>query len=620
MAFMQSLSGSPTIEDFQNRLRSGIATVGELTETVLARIAAHCPQEVFISRADPRKVRQRAHWLEDLGQSDPGLRDRMPLFGVPFAVKDNIDVLGIETTCACPAFAYTPSRSATVVQRLEAAGAIFIGKTNLDQFATGLVGTRSPYGEVANPFDSRYVSGGSSAGSAVAVALGLVPFALGSDTAGSGRVPAAFCNLVGIKPTPGLVSTTGVFPACRSLDCVSAFTHTVADAWRVLSVLAGVDHDDTYSREVAALPPRTHKVRIGLPAPLEFLGDAAAAAAFQCALASLRHDIGIEFTDIPFAPFADVAKLLYEGAWIAERRIALGAFYDDHPHRIDPVVREIIGHANAKTAVDAFEAMYALEAGKRMAERVFAAVDILLVPTTPTIHERATVAASPIARNSELGVYTNFVNLLGMCALALPGPFRADGLPAGVTLLAPAGGDHRLAEFARRIEPMLHTRLGRGNVAPLRRSSPLPPLPSNAPTVQVAVVGAHLSGMPLNWQLTERQAWLVKATRTAPDYRLYALPDGDPPKPGLVRVPSHGSTVELEVWEMPLEYYGSFVASIPAPLGIGMLTLQDGSQVQGFLCESAAVDEAQDITKYGGWRAYRCAAQPDGTSTLGDRA
>jgi len=605
---MRSLPAFPTIFDFQDLLRSGIASVPELIETVLARIAAQSPAEVFISRADPQKVRQRGRQLQDRMLSEPGLRACMPLFGVPFVVKDNIDVLGVETTCACPAFAYNPCRSATVVQRLEAAGAIFVGKTNLDQFATGLVGTRSPYGEVANPFDSRYVSGGSSSGSAVAVALGLVPFALGTDTAGSGRVPAAFCNLVGIKPTPGLVSTNGVFPACRSLDCISAFTHTVADAWSVLSVLAGTDPDDTYSREIAALPPLARKVRIGLPAPLEFLDDAAAATAFECALAPLRHDAGIEFVDIPFAPFTAIAKLLYDGAWIAERRIALGTFYDDHLSQIDPAVREIIGHANGKTAVDAFEAIYALEAGRRMAERVFDAVDMLLVPTTPTIHTRAAVAASPLARNSELGFYTNFVNLLGMCALALPGPFRKDGLPAGVTLIAPGGADHRVAELARRIEPMLHARLGLGIVSPPRKSSPLPPLPSNAPTVQVAVVGAHLSGMPLNWQLTERQAWLVTATRTSSDYRLYALPDSDPPKPGLVRVPHHGSTVELEVWEMPVEHYGSFVASIPAPLGIGMLTLHDGSQVQGFLCESAAVEGAQDITEYGGWRVYCSAA------------
>ena len=601
---MRTLPAFPTISDFQDRLRNGIVNVSDLIEIVLARIAAQSPAEVFIHRADPQKVRQRARELQDRLLSEPGLLARMPLFGVPFVVKDNIDVLGVETTCACPAFAYTPRRSATVVERLESAGAIFIGKTNLDQFATGLVGTRSPYGEVANPFDSRYVSGGSSSGSAVAVALGLVPFALGTDTAGSGRVPAAFCNLVGIKPTPGLVSTNGVFPACRSLDCISAFTHTVVDAWSVLSVLAGIDPDDTYSRAITALPPLIRKVRIGVPTPLEFLEDAAAACAFECALAPLRHDKRIEFVDIPFAPFTDIAKLLYEGPWIAERRIALGAFYDDHRNEIDPAVRETIGRANGKSAVDAFEAMYALESGKRMAERVFDAIDILLVPSTPTIHRRATVAANPLARNSELGFYTNFVNLLGMCALALPGPFRNDGLPAGITLIAPGGADHRLAEFARRIEPMLHTRLGLGVVPPLRKSSRLPPLPSNAPTVEVAVVGAHLTEMPLNWQLTERQARLVTATRTSSDYRLYALPSIDPPKPGLVRVAHHGSTVELEVWEMPLEHYGSFVASIPAPLGIGMLTLHDGSQVQGFLCESVAVEGAQDITEYGGWRAY----------------
>lgn len=606
---MHAIPAFPTIFDFQDLLRSGIATVPDLIDTVLARIAAQSPAAVFISRVDPRLVRRRARRLHDRLLTEPELRERMPLLGVPFAVKDNIDVQGIETTCACPAFAYKPSRSASVVERLEAAGAILIGKTNLDQFATGLVGTRSPYGEVANPFNPEYISGGSSSGSAAAVALGLVPFALGTDTAGSGRVPAGFCNLVGMKPTPGLVSTAGVFPACRSLDCVSMFTHTVADGWAVMATLAGVDPADAYSRAIAPIPPLMRKVRIGLPTPLDFLGDAVAEQAFAAALVLLRKDSAFEFVETPFGPFADVAKLLYDGPWIAERRIALGSFYEEDASHIDPSVHKIIAQADGKTALDAFDALYRLEAGKRMAERVFTGIDVLLVPTAPTIHTRTTIATDPIARNSDLGLYTNFVNLLGMCALALPGPFRSDGLPAGVTLIGPGGADHRLAELARRIEPTLHARLGLGIVPPPRKTSPLRPLPNERPTVQVAVVGAHLSGMPLNWQLVEREARLLQATRTAPDYRLYALPDSEPPKPGMVRVEHGGATVELEVWEMPVEHYGSFVASIPAPLGIGTLKLQDGTEVQGFLCEAAAATGAEDITQYGGWRAYHAAAR-----------
>jgi allophanate hydrolase len=606
---MHSLPASPTIADFRDLVRSGIATVPDLIDTLLARIAVNAPEEVFISRVDAEIVKHRAAQLQDRLLSEPGVHDRMPLLGVPFAVKDNIDTMGVATTCGCPAFAYNPCQPATVVERLEAAGAILVGKTNLDQFATGLVGTRSPYGEVRNPFNAEYVSGGSSSGSAAAVALGLVPFALGTDTAGSGRVPAGFCNLVGIKPTPGLVSTHGVFPACRSLDCVSVFAHTVADGWQVLSLLAGADPEDVYSHHIDALPPLVRKIRFGVPRPLEFFGDTQAEQAFAAALAALKEHADFEFVEVPYAPFVDVARLLYDGPWVAERRLAIGRFFDDHGHHLDPVVREVIAQADGKTALDAFEAMHQLESGKRMAQAVFAKIDILLVPTSPTIHTRATIASAPIPRNSDFGYYTNFVNLLGLCALAMPGPFRRDGLPAGVTLIAPAGGDHRLAELARRLEPRLHARLGLGIVPPPRKTSPLGPLPDAQPGVRVAVVGAHLSGMPLNWQLVERQARQVCATRTAPIYRLFALPDSTPPKPGLLKVGHGGSTIELELWEMPLTQYGSFVAGIPAPLGIGTLELEDGSTVQGFLCEAAATEGAEDISQYGGWRAYCAAAR-----------
>jgi allophanate hydrolase len=480
-----------------------------------------------------------------------------------------------------------------------------LGKTNLDQFATGLVGTRSPYGEVRNPFNPDYVSGGSSSGSAVAVALGFAAFALGTDTAGSGRVPAGFCNLVGIKPTPGLVSTRGVFPACKSLDCVSVLTHTVADGWDVLSVLAGPDEADDYSRSIAALGPVTRQVRIGIPTPLEFCGDALAAAAFDSAVATLKKDPAFTFCEIPFAPFAEVAALLYDGPWVAERRLAIADFYERNAADINPTVRAVIGKAEGKTAVDAFAAAYKLEAGKRRAESIFADIDLMLVPTAPTHYTRAAVAADPVAKNSDFGTYTNFVNLLGMSALALPAPFRSDGLPAGITLIAAGGGDHRLAEFARRIEARLHRRLGCGELEPPRSPDPLPPLPTREPMVTVAVVGAHLSGMPLNWQLTERGGRLLRATRTAARYRFFALPGTVPPKPGLIRVDHDGASIDIELWQLPARHYGSFVAEIPGPLGIGTLTLDDDSSVQGFLCESLATSGAEDITRFGGWRAYR---------------
>jgi allophanate hydrolase len=575
---------------------------------LLRRIEELAPPAIFISLVDRELLLRKARELTDELLRRPDVLDRQALFGIPFAVKDNIDVAGMPTTCACPAFAYAPQRSAAAVERLEAAGGLLLGKTNLDQFATGLVGTRSPYGEVSNPFNPDYVSGGSSSGSAVAVASGFAAFALGTDTAGSGRVPAGFCNLVGIKPTPGLVSSRGVFPACKSLDCVSILAHTVADAWDVHLVLAGPDAGDPYSRAIAALGPVTRQVRIGIPTPLDFRGDAIAAAAFEAAVAVLKEEPAFAFSEVPFAPFAAVAALLYDGPWVAERRLAIGDFFDDHAADMDATVRAVIGKAAGRTAVEAFAAAYELEAGKRMAERVFADIDLLLVPTSPTHHTRADVAADPVAKNSDFGIYTNFVNLLGMSALALPGPFRVDGLPAGITLIAMAGGDHRLAEFARRIEPRLHRKLGLGAHEPPRAKAMLRPLPAGEPMVTVAVVGAHLSGMPLNWQLVERGARLLRAARTAPRYRFFALPGTVPPKPGLIQVDGNGASIELELWQIPARHYGSFVAEIPPPLGIGTLTLDDGSQAQGFLCEALATAGAEDITHFGGWRAYRAHA------------
>lgn len=598
-----------TLQALHAGYRSGSFTPFDVAREALVRIRQSGPQPVFIAEADDSTLLPRAQRLTKQLKSDPAVLDRQSLFGIPYAAKDNIDVAGMPTTCACPAFAYTPERSATVIERLEAAGAMLVGKTNLDQFATGLVGTRSPYGEVPNPFNADYVSGGSSSGSAAAVALGFAAFALGTDTAGSGRVPASFCNLVGLKPTPGLVSSRGVFPACKSLDCVSVLSHTVTDGWAVMSTLAARDAEDSYSRDIAPLSPLTRQVRIGIPSPLEFCGDTQAEAAFDAAVATLKADPAFSFTEIPFAPFAEVAVLLYDGPWVAERRIAIADFYASHANDMDPTVRAVVGRADGKTAVDTFNAMYRLEAGKRMAEAVFTDIDLMLVPTSPTIYTRAQIAADPVARNSHFGTYTNFVNLLGMSALALPGPFRGDGLPAGITLIAPSGGDHRLAEFARRIEPRLHTRLGRGMDEPPRTTAALAPLPSHEPMVSIAVVGAHLSGMPLNWQLAERGAQLLRATRTAPRYRLFALPGTVPPKPGLIQVDGDGAAIDVEIWQMPARHYGSFVADIPAPLGIGTLALEDGSNAQGFLCESLPTAGATDISSFGGWRAYLASIQ-----------
>jgi allophanate hydrolase len=606
-ASMKTIPNTLTIHSLLEGYRDrSFSPVDVLTEAV-ARIRRDSPSEIWITLADEEAAIARARGLGDtLAQDAEAALSAYPLLGIPFAVKDNIDVADLPTTAACPSYAFSPQRSAEVVERLQRAGAIVVGKTNLDQFATGLVGTRSPYGAVKNPFNPEYISGGSSSGSAAAVALGFAAFSLGTDTAGSGRVPAGFCNLVGIKPTPGLISTRGVLPACRSLDCVSVFAHCVGDGWRVLSVLAGVDPDDTYSRYVQPLAPLTREMRVGVPVRPEFFGDAHAEAAFEKALATVRGLPNVRVVPIDFAPLHGIAELLYDGPWVAERRAALGDFFDMRGADMDATVHSVIARADGKSAVEAFRGLYKLEAGKRMAEAMFTQVDMLLVPTAPTHYTVAQIAEEPATRNSHLGTYTNFVNLLGMSALALPAGFRDDGLPAGITFIGAGGADHRLAEFARSIEPLLHRRLGRSHDEP-PRCADLMPLPNAEPKVSVALVGAHLSGQPLNWQLVERGARLVRTTHTAPQYRLYALPGTTPPKPGLIRAAGAGAAIEVEIWEMPLRHYGSFVSAIPAPLGIGSLTLKDGSTVQGFLCEAWAVAGARDISEFGGWRAYRAA-------------
>lgn len=582
------------IRALQHHYLRGTLQPADLAQQVLQRLKASNRHEVWISLVPYGELMAQAQKLEQaLLQHGSSVLDKMPLLGVPFAVKDNIDVAGLPTTAACPAFAYVPKESAQVVRKLRDAGALLIGKTNLDQFASGLVGARSPYGAVRNARHPDYVSGGSSSGSAVAVALGLVSFALGTDTAGSGRVPAGFNHIVGLKPTRGLISTRGVVPACRTLDCVSVFAHSVGDAWRVLQAAAGYDADDPYSRPVGMLGVKQDRYRIAVPDRLEFYGDTQAEQAFSATLERLAGRADVELVRIPFAPFAQAAQLLYAGPWVAERRAATGAFFDAHPQDMDPTVRAIIGGADRYSATDAFNGMYRLAALKREAERLLAGTDFLLVPTAPTMPKLAAVAQEPVARNSELGYYTNFVNFFDMAALAVPSQPRADGLPAGVTLIGPAGADHRLAVAAEVL----------GTSAPAAATLAADPLPFGEPTVQLAVVGAHLAGQPLNGQLLERGARRLRTTRTAGCYRLYALAGTVPPKPGLARA-EQGSAIEVEVWELPLRHFGSFVAEIPAPLGIGTVQLEDGSSVKGFICEPAALAGARDITAHGGWRAY----------------
>ena len=534
----------------------------------------------------------------------------VPLAGRRFAVKDNIDVAGMPTTAGCPEFAYVPRDSAAVVTRLLAAGASVAGKTNLDQFACGLNGTRSPYGAVPNAFDARYVSGGSSSGSAVAVARGEVDFALGTDTAGSGRVPAAFNNVVGLKPTRGLLSNRGVVPACRSIDCVSIFAPTVADAVDVLLAAAAHDPLDGTSLARGLRPdffPQSFAFGVPAAADLEFYGDTVAERAFDQALA-LLCSLGGRAVEIAYTPFKAAAALLYEDAFVAERYAAIRGFYDTHASAIHPVVRAIVGQGERWRAADWCDASERLGLLRQQCDALMGGIDVFVVPSAPTVYTIDAMLAEPIELNRRLGLYTNFVNLLDYAALAVPAGMRSDGLPAGITLVGPACSDLALADLGQRVQH------GAGVTAGAT-GRPLPPAreitrPAGS-TVRVAVVGAHLSGMPLNGQLLERGARRVRACRTAPEYRLHALAGSVPLKPGLVHVgPAHGAAIELEIWEMPLAHYGSFVAMIPGPLGIGTLRVEDGERVQGFLCEPSALEGCADVTHHGGWRAFIASLAP----------
>jgi allophanate hydrolase len=586
---------------------AGLSPV-EVVREVYRRIAKRGSDHVWISLRPETEVVAEAAGLH----ARRAACESLPLFGVPFAVKDNLDVAGLPTTAACPAFAYSPASDAEVVRRLRAAGALVIGKTNLDQFATGLVGVRSPYGAPSSVFNPDYISGGSSSGSAVAVAAGLVSFALGTDTAGSGRVPAAFNNLVGWKPTRGLLSTRGLVPACRSLDCVSVFSLTCADSAAVASVAAGYDATDPFSRAAspAACSAFPAAFRFGVPRPeqLEFFGDAEAARLFAEAAERLRA-LGGAQVEIDFAPFAETAALLYSGPWVAERLAAITPFVDEHPDALHPVTAAIIGGARKLSAVDAFRGLYRLEELRRAASSVWESMDVLLLPTTPTIYTHAQVAAEPLLLNTRLGTYTNFVNLLDLCGVAVPAGFRGDGLPLGITLLGPAFADSAVLDLGGRLHARLGGCLG-GTATDLATL-----LAGNAPLVKagaepvgwvrLAVVGAHLSGQPLNHQLTTRGAVLEATTRTAPDYRLFALSGATPPKPGLVLSPRFsGPGLEVEVWRLSATAFGEFTAEVPPPLAIGNLTLADGTRVKGFVCEPAALVGSAEITEHGGWRAY----------------
>ncbi len=548
-----------TLDNLRARYAASPEAVFDVVDEVLARIEASSDPAIFISRVEADALRAAARDL--LARApDPA---RLPLWGVPYAVKDNIDVAGMETTAACPAYAYRPAADATVVEKLKAAGALLVGKTNLDQFATGLNGTRSPYGAPRSVFNANYVSGGSSSGSAVAVAAGLVAFSLGTDTAGSGRVPAAFNNIVGIKPTPGRVSAAGVVPACRSLDCVNVFAASVADGVIVRRIVEGFDAGDAYSvePEPRGLPARP---RVGVLAEKdrEFYGDGDCAALYVQA-AARGAALGWEMVEFDYAPFMSIASLLYEGPWLAERLAAIEPFLDAQPDALDPTVRGLIESAKKFSAADAFRGQYRLKALLREVEAEAKKFDFLLLPTAPTIHKVEAMRADPVRLNAQLGRYTNFVNFCGMAAIAVPSGFRADGLPFGVTLIAPGQCDDALAPFAA----AFHEASGCGAGAGMEKlASTLEPADDGR--IDIVVVGAHLTGQPLNRQLTEGGGFLVEATRTAGDYRLFVLPDTTPAKPGLIREPGFaGPGLEVEVWSLPADVLRPFRQRHPGAAG-----------------------------------------------------
>jgi allophanate hydrolase len=578
--------------------RAGTRTPAQTVARTYQRIRDHNDPAIFISLRDEKDALAEA---ERLARRDA---TQLPLYGVPVAVKDNIDALGMPTTAACPAFSYMPTHDSTAVAKLREAGAIIIGKTNLDQFATGLVGVRSPYGTPRNAIRADLIPGGSSSGSAVAVSAGLVPLALGTDTAGSGRVPAMLNNIVGLKPSLGLISTAGVVPACRTLDCVSVFSLTVDDAMTALKVMAGADGADPFSRnrplaEMASFPDG---FKLGIPrnGQLIFFGDRHSEKAYGEALKRWSA-LGATLVEFDLEPFYETARLLYEGPWVAERYLVIRNLLASSPDSIHPVTREITAAGARLTAADTFAALYRLQALRRVAQRAFAQLDAIVLPTAPTAYTTAQVLANPIELNSRLGTYTNFVNLLDLCGLALPASMRDDGIPFGITLLAPAGRDAPLASIGRVFHADTKLEIGAKSLA----QPALSPLPAPAGgDIAIAVVGAHLSGMVLNGELEALGGRLLEETATAPDYKLYAL-ETTPPKPGMLRVErGAGSAITLELWALSPAAFGKFVAAIPPPLSIGTVRLSDGREAKGFLVEPAAINGARDISAFGGWRAF----------------
>lgn len=590
-----------SINELLERYRQGTLTPEQVCREIKESISSHSDHNIWIHVLNDKELEIYFNNLKDKGPDD------LPLYGIPFAIKDNIDLANVPTTAACKEYSYIPEQSAFVVKLLIDAGAIPIGKTNLDQFATGLVGTRSPYGAVKNAFNPDYISGGSSSGSSVAVALGQASFSLGTDTAGSGRVPAAFNNLVGLKPSKGRLSAQGVIPACRSLDCVSLFALNPDDAATIFNIVDKYDAEDSYARDKEDwnTDPVLLKtgLTIGVPAnhDLAFFDNAEYEELFKTYIRSLT-DQGYEIVEIDFSPFTEAARLLYEGPWIAERYAAIEKMIENDPGSLNEVIRSIISPAKTINAVDTFKSLYQLQDLKRQADNVMSNVDFIITPTAGTHYRIDEIEQEPVQYNSRLGYYTNFMNLLDYAALAIPAGFTQSGLPFGVTLFSNAFSDHDLLTQAGKILSGKLERMGTSDFPWQEKQSNERQCEAN--TIDVAVCGAHLSGMPLNHQLTNNGAVLLKATRTAACYRFYALAGGPPYRPGLVRDDDKGESIEVEVWRMPVSNFGKFMLGIPSPLGIGKAQLEDGTEVNSFICEAFAIQDAEDITHLKSWRKF----------------
>ncbi len=570
---------------------------GDVVDEVFRRMETVADPGIFLS------VRGRAEIERDIQALGPRDLVEKPLWGIPFCVKDNIDVAGMHTTAACPAYAYAAAEDAFCIRLLKEAGALLIGKTNLDQFATGLVGVRTPFPVPRNAVDANLVPGGSSSGSAVAVAHGMVAFSLGTDTAGSGRVPAALNNIVGLKPTLGALSATGVVPACKTLDTISVFALNVDDAYRVASLAAQYDETDAFSRAISfpAMKSRA-PLRVGVPSrdSRRFFGDELQSNAFSDAL-ELLEDCGVDIVETDFQAFYEVAELLYSGTWVAERYTVVADLLQRAPEAVHATTRSVITTATKFSAADAFLDHYRLADYKRRLAPVISGVDLLCVPTIPTIVRMHEIERDPIVPNSRLGTYTNFVNLLDLCGIAVPVRSREDGLPGSITLLAPAGKDAQAAALGRDVHIRSGVRAGATGWS-IPAAEPDDGLASSE-EIEIAVVGAHMSGLPLNGELTRLGGRFLRAARTAASYKLFALAGGPPKRPGLVR-DCEGQSIELETWALPRTRFGDFMAGVPHPLGIGTITLDTTDQVKGFICEPVAIHGATEITHYGGWRNY----------------